>query len=197
MNYLNRRLTATPLRHLILESAKCKPLTVEKNMRHEKNLDIPTFNSPLETGIRSVSILVSAYPTPCDLQTLVVFDFLAVHTGDVDGPESLHPRLPFADKEILVRRGIVERGLLLMMSRGLIERIPQDNGIVYQAGEFAETFLNALSAPYLTHLRERTDWVIENYGQMDDDLLRNTMKRLSGGWIEEFQSVQRSLAAQL
>ncbi len=52
------------------------------------------FNSPLETGIRSLSILVAAYPASLDIQRLVEMDYLVVHSGDAGGPESLHVPLP-------------------------------------------------------------------------------------------------------
>ena len=105
----------------------------------------PPFNSPLETGIRSVGMLVAAYPKSFDLQRLVAFDYLVVHTGDVGGPESLHPALPMRSTELLVRRGLVERGLLLMISRNLVQREAAAEGIYYRAGEFAETFLDSLT----------------------------------------------------
>jgi len=50
-----------------------------------------TFNGPLEAGIRAVAILGAAHPKAFDLQRLTAFDYLLVHTGDVGGPESLHP----------------------------------------------------------------------------------------------------------
>lgn len=152
-----------------------------------------TFNSPLETGVRAVCILSSAYPKVFDLQRLVVFDHLIVHTGDVGGPQSLHPLLPLRSSEILVRRNLIERSLLLMMSRRLVERIVDMNGINYSAGEMAETFLSTLTSPYLIALRECGDWVVSKFGNLDDDALRQTMRRFFGQWIEEFQTIQRNM----
>jgi hypothetical protein len=107
-----------------------------KNEAHE----CLTFNSPLEAGIRSVGLLVASYPKCFDIQQLVVFDYLVVHTGDINGPESLHPQIPLRSTELLVRRKLVENGLLLMMSRKLVVRQACSEGILYQAGEMAETF---------------------------------------------------------
>lgn len=81
-----------------------------------------TFNSPLEAGIRAVSILGAAYPQTYDLQRLVAFDYLLVHTGDIGGPDNLHPPTPMRSAELLVRRKLVEQSLLLMMTRDLVER---------------------------------------------------------------------------
>jgi len=162
---------------------------------HERRLPLP-FNSPLETGIRSVGVLVAAYPKAFDLQRLVAFDYLVVHTGDLGGPESLHPDLPMRSAELLVRRGLVERGLLLMRSRGLVEREANANGILYRAGEFAETFVASLVSPYLVALTERTKWVADVFGNMEQDTFRETMRGAFGRWIEEFQHVERSIAGE-
>src|SRR4051794_18613760 len=83
---------------------------------------MPAFNSPLETGVRALTILEAAFPNSCDLQRLVELDYLVVHSGDVGGPESLHAPLPLRAGELLVRRELIEKGLLLMMSRGLVAR---------------------------------------------------------------------------
>lgn len=157
---------------------------------------VATFNSPLEAGLRALSVLVPAYPETMDLQRLVAFDYLVVHTADAGGPESLHAPLPLRPAELLVRRQLVERGLLLMISRGLIERVPEVSGIGYRAGEMAETFLASLSAHYLAELCARGEWVVETFGPLAPDELRKTMDDIFGRWIDEFQAVQRSLAVE-
>lgn len=156
-----------------------------------------TFNGPLEAGVRAVGILLPAHPKAYDIQRLVAFDYLIVHTGDIDGPESLHPRLPLRQAELLVRRNLVERGLLLMMSRGLVQRVIDVSGISYKAGELAETFFASVTSPYLTALRERGKWVINAFGDLDEDRLRETMSLFFGQWIEEFQTTQRAMEADI
>src|SRR4051794_38949553 len=96
-----------------------------------------TFNSPLEAGTRAVAVLAAAYPRAFDLQRLIAFDHLLVHTGDIGGPASLHPPVPLRSAELLVRRKLVERALLLMMTRDLIGRQVGSDGIRYIAGENA------------------------------------------------------------
>lgn len=156
---------------------------------------VATFNSPLEAGLRALSVLVPAFPATMDLQRLVAFDYLVVHTADAGGPESLHAELPLRPAELLVRRQLVERGLLLMMSRALVERVAGGNGFTYLAGEMAETFLASLTAPYLTELRARGEWVVDTFNALSADALRDQMDSIFGRWIEEFQAAQRSLAA--
>jgi len=78
------------------------------------------YNTPLECGLRCAALLLAAYPTHCDLQRLVQYEYLLVHSGDVpEGPTSLHPAAPHRSGELLVRRALVERGILFMMSRNL------------------------------------------------------------------------------
>ena len=79
--------------------------------------EVQTFNSPIETGVRALILLAESYPDQLDLQRLLEFDYILVHTTDVDGPPSIHPALPLRSGELLVRRHLIERGLMLMMSR--------------------------------------------------------------------------------
>ena len=154
---------------------------------------LTTFNSPLEAGVRTLCVLVPAHPSGFDVQRLVAFDYLIVHSGDIGGPDSLHPQLPHRSAELLVRRKIVERGLNLMHHRSLVERQVDPTGISFRAGELAGTFLSSLAAPYVTELRTRGAWVVRNFGGMDEETLRQTMGQFFGRWIEQFQAVQQSL----
>ena len=165
---------------------------MEAEMKNEAH-DCLTFNSPLEAGIRSVGLLVASYPKCFDIQQLVVFDYLVVHTGDINGPESLHPQIPLRSTELLVRRKLVENGLLLMMSRKLVVRQACSEGILYQAGEMAETFMLCLTSPYLLELKKRSIWVINHFGYMNYDHLKKIIREFFNHWVEEFQDVQQSL----
>jgi hypothetical protein len=144
------------------------------------------FHSPLETGLRSLGVLSASYPRQFDLQRLVVFDHLIVHTGDLGGPASLHPNLPMRPAELLVRRELVERGVMLMISRGLIERVVNEKGFSYQASEFASIFLGSLTSDYLTELGQRAKWVAENFGERTDDEIRKLTEGVFDKWISEF-----------
>ena len=156
----------------------------------------PTFNGPLETGLRAVAILGAAYPRAFDLQRLVGFDYLLVHTGDVGGPASLHPPAPLRSAELLVRRRLVERALLLMMTRELVQREIGPQGIRYKAGENAGTFLAALESDYLTGLKDRAGWLIETFGDRDEQEFRSAMRTFFDHWVEEFQAFESSLGAE-
>ena len=82
----------------------------------ETNQTLQTFNSPIETGMRALILLAASYPAQMDLQRILEFEYMMVHTEDVDGPPSIHPALPLRSGELLVRRQLIERGLMLMAS---------------------------------------------------------------------------------
>jgi hypothetical protein len=155
-----------------------------------------TFNSPVEAGVRAVAVLTAAYPRAFDLQRLVAFDHLLVHTGDINGPPSLHPPVPLRSAELLVRRRLVERALLLMMTRDLVQRHAAEDGIKYVAGESAVPFLSAMQSQYIVDLQSRANWLIDALGSLPEVQFRDFLRRYFGRWMQEFQHVERSLGSE-
>ena len=129
-------------------------------------------------------------------QRLVALDYLLVHTGDLDGPENLHPPTPTPSAEMLVRRKLVEQSLLLMMTRDLVAREVTADGIKYGAGENATTFLSSVSSNYLVALKERATWLVEAIGGLTDEQFKSMMRRFFDKWVEEFHHVEQSLGGE-
>lgn len=150
------------------------------------------FNSPLETGTRSLEILFAAYPAAFDLERLVEMDYLVVHSGDAGGPESLHAALPMRAGELLVRRELIEKGLLLMISRKLILRIPAEDGFDYIAGETAASFLSSLTSIYSQKLKQRAQWAVEHFAGVDTSGIRQMTHQLFEVWSSQFHIIERS-----
>ncbi|POA96889.1 threonine transporter [Chromobacterium sinusclupearum] len=150
------------------------------------------FNSPLETGVRSLAILVAGFPTAFDLQRLVEMDYLVVHSGDADGPESLHVPLPLRAGELLVRRGLIEKGLILMMSRGLIQRTLGDDGFSYVACETAAPFISSLTSEYSRRLILRAEWAFSRFENVPTEEVRRITHRIFERWSSQFQSTHRA-----
>lgn len=120
-------------------------------------------------------------------------DYLVVHSGDAHGPESLHAPLPLRAGELLIRRGLIESGLLLMSSRNLILRRPSEEGIYYIASETAAPFMAAMTARYTKQLIARAQWAVERFGGASTDEIRQVTRKLFEGWSSEFQSIQLPL----
>ena len=154
--------------------------------------DVQTFNSPIETGVRALILLAESYPAQLDLQRILEFDYILVHTGDVDGPPSIHPALPLRSGELLVRRQLIERGLTLMMSRGLVGQSATSGGFVYYAQDAAGPFLDGLTAEYLGELKDRAVWVVDRFSEMSDHEIREMLTQVYDQWSREFQVFEQA-----
>jgi hypothetical protein len=145
------------------------------------------FNGHVEIGLRALCVLTAAYPAACTLQRLVIFDYFLVHSDDIEGgPAGLHPQTPYRGGEILVRRGVLQYGITLYESRGLIERAYKDGGIFLVATDKSADFLDTMNSGYLQVLRERADWLIEKFGHLDDATLDTIVRDSIGIWGAEF-----------
>jgi len=113
-----------------------------------------------------------------------------VHSQDADGPESLHPNTPLRNGELLVRRGIIERGLLLLVSRRLVDRRVDAGGISYAASDEAVPFLDCLQTHYTLVLRDRAHWAVDVFGALDNDQLKSYFDAHFERWTREFQAVK-------
>ena len=148
------------------------------------------FNTPFETGLRSVVILTACYPDVLGLNRLVVFDHLVVHTEDVGGPPSMHPKDRSRAAEILVRRRLVDAGIGLMQTRRLVARSVTPSGFRYKAGDEAGSFVDMLSSEYMSALKDRAEWLTKNVHPMSEDELSRLVQTRMDEWEPEFQTGQ-------
>ncbi len=144
------------------------------------------FNSPLETGVRALVILNATYPKAFDLSQLTWFDHLVVHTGDIGGPDSLHPNVPHRSGELLVRRCLIKDSLTLMRRLHLVEAYPNEHGIVYQATDDAYPFVDLLRSKYAMDLKGRAQWLAERVCNLDEKEIKNLIIQKMGRWNIEF-----------
>jgi hypothetical protein len=146
------------------------------------------FNSPLETGVRSVVLLHAAAPQAYDLTHLTWLDHLVVHTGDLaGGPSSLHPDIPQRAGELVVRRQIVEEGLHLMSRLHMIESHYTEEGILYAAREDASLLVQLVRSHYGMGLKSRAGWLIDHVTNSDQEFLAKLIKEKVGRWTAEFR----------
>lgn len=149
---------------------------------------IAPFNGPIEIGLRAISILNDAYPNGYSLQRLIIFDYLSVHSDDISGgPIGLHPKTPHRSGELLVRRDILQKGLLLYMGRGLAEQRFEMEGVVYAATERTGAFLDVLETAYVADLRQRTGWLFDTFHTASDKELNALVQQNLGAWGAEFE----------
>lgn len=152
-----------------------------------KRQTLPVFNSPFELGIRMVYLLQALLPHGADLQKLVLLDYAILYSADLNGPSSLHTPIPFRGAELMSRRELIEQGLYLMSTRGLVTATWGADGITYYAGESARTMTGTLTSKYLRALEKRCIWAAERYGQVDSTELTSKFAASGHLWGAELE----------
>lgn len=152
-----------------------------------KKVNVSVFNSPFELGLRMVYLLSAIRPLAADLQKLVLLDYAAVYSGDLGGPQSLHTPVPYRGNEMLSRRALIEEGLHLMSTRGLVEARLDSQGISYVAGPNALALVGSASAPYFMQLTERCRWAAERFAQIDSISLTQEFNEMGHRWGAEIE----------
>jgi hypothetical protein len=157
-------------------------------MAEAMSATVPTlFNNSLETGVRAIVVLNAAFPRAFDVTRIAWFDHLIVHTGDIGGPQSLHPDVPQRSGELLVRRRLVEDSLLAMRRLHLVEFVPDGNaGLLYRASEEAVGVIELMRSPYSIALRERAEWLASYVLSMSGLELERLVAQRIGQWRVEF-----------
>lgn len=148
------------------------------------------FNTPLECGFRLLFALDACRPRAADLQRLVSYDYLLVHSGDISGgPPSLHPPVPFRGSEWVVKRDLVRSGMSLVFARDLVLKELTPRGIMFSGSELTSAFVGLLKTSYATALRDRAEWLSEEFGAASDEELQDFMSANVGKWGAEFDRI--------
>lgn len=144
------------------------------------------LSSPLEVGLRML-ILLSHLTKSADLHRLAVYDYLLLHSHDLEnGPASLHPATPVRTAELLVRRNQITRGLYLLETRNLVVREYSNEGIAFRSSKLAEPFLRYFESDYSKRCSAVSRWVADRFDQMRSDDLQTFIRSRIGNWGFEF-----------
>lgn len=148
---------------------------------------VNAFNNPIELGVRALMLLCEAHPQSLDIQRLVILDYLIVHSGDIEeGPPSLHPPSPLRAGEVAIRGELIERGIHVLATKGLLSRVVNSDGISYVAEELAVAFLDAISSTHGEALRQRAGWAVRFCRSQTNHELSVLLASSVGAWSSEF-----------
>lgn len=143
------------------------------------------YNSPMEFGLRSLFIMYASKEQFFDLQRLIFLDYLAVHSDDVDGgPLGLHAKVPYRSTEIFVKRAFIEKGLMDLVRRELLNVVFNNTGVNYQISDLGVHFVNLFQSEYANQLIKVCHWLSErfaNYSTLDLELFINKNLKAWGG----------------
>ncbi len=126
------------------------------------------FNGPVEVGIRAVILLNAVFPQALDLNRITMLDHWTLHSGMLSDLPSVHPDRTNSLGELGLKRGIIEQGLQLMRSAGMVSVIASAAGISYRATEEAAGFLGLMEAPLVTALGTRAEWAVNHFAELSD-----------------------------
>jgi hypothetical protein len=147
---------------------------------------VKALNSPIEVGVRILVLLVEVFPSSLDIGHLVFCDHALLHSADLGGPSSIHPKLPASPGELGLKRGLVESGLQVLIRAGLAEMVIEASGIAYRGTEESAGFVEILESSYLHSLKERVNWVAGELAYLTIEELRSRMSVFFSQWSEEF-----------
>lgn len=149
---------------------------------------INVFNSPIEVGLRSLIILNTIKPDLIDIDRLVIYDYLVLHTEDIDKQyKSLHPSTPHRSGELLVRRELLQKGINLMASRELLDKHYLDDGIYYSANSLTGPFINYFESNYSVQLREYMEYIKAKFHHLSANELKDYVIKNLDVWGGEFE----------
>lgn len=146
------------------------------------------FNTPFELGVRMVYLLMALYPRKVDLQRLVYFDYAAIYSADLNGPESLHTPVPLRGGEYTSRREVIEEGLYLMAQRSFVDVEAARSGISFQLGENGPALVGLIGGEYSRELYKRCQWVASTLGDKDEKDIERMFGARGALWGAEFVS---------
>jgi hypothetical protein len=142
----------------------------------------------IESGMRLLVLLVEIFPAGLNLSKAFYLDFLMMHSGAYEGgPDSLHPRDPFASSTLTVRREAVRRGLSYFSHRGLISERFDIGGVEYIASETAGVFVDQLESIYFVRAKTVAQWVREQAAELTVQEMKLLVEAATDIWRAHFE----------
>jgi len=148
---------------------------------------IKIFNSSEEVGVRILFIL-DVCGKRMSSQRIMYYDYFALHLNDIDDAyESLHPDNPNHSSEIAVRRVLVNKGLNLMISKGLVSIKYSKTGIYYQKNQLTTSFIDLFQNGYVERLKKNIEAVEVKFSYYSDKQIYKYIDKNIGSWVGEFE----------
>lgn len=145
------------------------------------------FNSPLEIGLRCLIILKTFNDRVLNIQDIINLDYLTLHLKDFNEDlESVHPDIPYRSGEISVKRIVCQRGLQLMLSKGLITKNFNEKGICYEITSIGTLFVDYISNSYHVKLQEFCLMLYKEVGSMTEEQINEYITSNINEWGSEF-----------
>ena len=127
------------------------------------------FNTPFETGLRSLLILYSTNSSGMTIDRIVSYDFMTIYGKDLGVSEyNLHGINHFSYSELSSKRAICSEGLKSFVLDGLITVTRNQNGFLYSLTPAGKQYVEALESNYKTQYLEILNYVNNKYNSVPD-----------------------------
>lgn len=146
------------------------------------------FNSSVEYALRCSILLEASYPYCLSMQKMVYYDYLLTHSGDANGPESIHLNVPNRISEISIKREKIDSAMSLLCSKGLAKIVFNNDGISYVASDDLTPFLRELSSDYIDQLKIIALWLVSKFSKYTERELSKYFAQNIDKWGGEFEN---------
>lgn len=150
--------------------------------------NIYPFNSSVEYALRCSILLEASYPHCLSMQKMVYYDYLLTHSGDANGPESIHLNTPNRISEISIKREKIDGAMSLLCSKGLAKVVFSKEGVSYIASDNTTPFLRELSSDYIDRLKSIASWVSDKFNKYTESELSKYFDQNIDKWGGEFEN---------
>lgn len=152
------------------------------------NRKIQIFNSAEEVGVRILFIL-DIYQKRMSFQRIMYYDYFSLHLRDLDKAlKSLHPDNPNHSSEIAIKRDLINKGLKLILAKGLVGVKYTKTGIYYQSNHLTHDFISLFENGYVEQLKKNISIVNGFFLNQTDKQIYKYVDRNIGKWVGEFEN---------
>lgn len=131
------------------------------------------FNSPFESGLRSLLLLYSIKPSSASIDRLTAYDFITIYSHDFGiGESNLHGDNKFNFSELATRRSNCNAGVKDFALNGLISISRTNSGFMYSISNSGKKYVDTLSSEYAEQYKTIAAKVHEKYkGKTDEEII--------------------------
>ena len=140
------------------------------------------FNTPFETGLRSLLILHVTKSTGMTIDRIVAYDFITIYGKDFGVSEAnLHGDNSLNFSELSTKRSVCSEGVKSFVLSGLIGINRMQNGFLYKLTSVGKKYVEAMESDYKDQYVEIVKSVHKKYGRKTD---ANLIKEINEKAVE-------------
>ena len=140
------------------------------------------FNTPFETGLRSLLILYVTKSAGMTIDRIVAYDFITIYGKDFGVSEAnLHGDNSLNFSELSTKRSVCSEGVKSFVLSGLIGINRMQSGFLYKLTSAGKKYVEAMESDYKDQYVEIVKSVHKKYGRKTD---ANLIKEINEKAVE-------------